>query len=108
QQLGLAVGLFLCNTKGKPVKAGCPFTELQMERLQIQFDRSKLCPWYFAVSWGLLTLQQLVTQRQAKGFSTDYDKAQLASLVDLEQFLKMTWDEELGISHIDQTAQEVK
>jgi hypothetical protein len=79
-----------------------------MERLQIQFDRSKLCPWYFAVSWARLMLQQKIIQQQEWGFSTTYDEAQLVRLVDLEQFLKMTWDEVLDPSYLDQTAQEVK
>jgi len=79
-----------------------------MERLQIQFNRSKLCPWYFAVSWARLTLQQKIIQQQEWGFSTTYDEAQLVRLVDLEQFLKMTWDEVLDPSYLDQTAQEVK
>ena len=74
----------------------------------VKFDRSKLRPWYFSVSWARIQLEQKIQQFQDWGFSTSYDETQLERLLDLEQFLKMTWDERMDALQIDQPAQEVK
>jgi hypothetical protein len=76
--------------------------------LQVHFDRSKLSPWYFAVSWARIQLEQKIEQFKGWGFTTSYDEAQLERLLDLEQFLKMTWDERMEAITAAQTAQEVK
>ncbi len=74
----------------------------------VHFDRSNLSPWYFAVSWGRLMLEQKIQQYKDWGFSASYDETQLERLLDLEQFLKMTWDERMDALTADQAAQEVK
>lgn len=74
----------------------------------VKFDRDKLSTWYFSVSWARIHLEQKIQQFQDWGFSTSYDEIQLERLLDLEQFLKMTWDERMDALQIDQAAQEVK
>jgi hypothetical protein len=74
----------------------------------VKFDRSKLSPWYFSVSWARIQLEQKIQQFQDWGFSTSYDETQLERLLDLEQVLKMTWDDRMDALQIDQPAQEVK
>ena len=76
--------------------------------MEVHFDRSKLSEWYFAVSWSRLLLQQKIEQYKDWGFTTGYDDAQLERLLDLEQFLKMTWDERMDALLTLQTDQEVK
>jgi len=76
--------------------------------LQVHFDRSKLSPWYFAVSWARIQLEQKIEQFKGWGFTTSYDETQLERLLDLEQFLKMTWDERMEALTAAQTAQEVQ
>ena len=74
----------------------------------IKFDRSKLSPWYFSVSWARMQLEQKIEQFTDWGFSTSYDEVQLERLLDLEQFLKMTWDERMDALTTGQAAQEVQ
>jgi hypothetical protein len=74
----------------------------------VNFDRSKLSPWYFAVSWARMQLEQKIEQFTDWGFSTSYDEVQLERLLDLEQFLKMTWDERMDALTAGQAAQEVQ
>jgi hypothetical protein len=76
--------------------------------LQVHFDRSKLSPWHFAVSWARIQLEQKIEQFKGWGFTTSYDEIQLERLLDLEQFLKMTWDERMEALTAAHTAQEVK
>ena len=56
-------------------------------------DNFKLSPWYFAVSWARRILQDKIVQHEKNGFNPVYDIHQLQQLDDLEQFLKMSWDE---------------
>ena len=56
-------------------------------------DNFKLSPWYFAVSWARRILQDKIVQHEKNGFNPVYDIQQLEQLDDLEQFLKMSWDE---------------
>jgi len=76
--------------------------------LRVHFDRSKLSPWYFAASWARMHLEQKIQQFEEWGFSTSYDEVQLERLLDLEQFLKMTWDERMESLTASETEQEVK
>ena len=108
RQPGLAVGLFVCNTKGKPGEPGGPVTELQMDQFHTPVENTKLSPWFFAVNWGILTLQQKIADMEAMGMNPIYDIAQLEKLQDLEQFLKMSWDAWLDRMETSKTAQEVK
>ena len=108
RQPGLAVGLFVCNTKSTSGKPGALTTELQMETIELKFDRADLCPWYFAVSWARLRVQQSVRQAKEYGWNNNYEEIQLQRLIELEQFIKMTWDQVLDGDLPTQTAQEVK
>lgn len=108
RQAGLAVGLFVCNTKGTPGETGGFTTELQMDRLHTKVENTKLSPWFFAVNWGILTLQQKISDMEARGLDPLYDIKQLENLQDLEQFLKMSWDTWLASWETSETAQEVK
>jgi len=75
---------------------------------KVEFDRSNLSPWYYAVSWSRHSLQHQIRQYSELGINTAYDEKQLERLLELEQFLKMTWDEWMDSFISDKTAQEVK
>lgn len=102
------VGLFLCNTKGTPGETGASTTELQMDRLHTKFENTKLSPWCFAVNWGIITLQQKITEMEKLGLNPTYDLNQLAQLQDLERFLQTSWEEWMSRMETGKTAQEVK
>ena len=108
RQPGLDAGLFLCNAKGTSGEPGALITELQMETFDLRFDRANLCPWYFAVGWARLRVQQSVRQAKEYGWNNNYEEIQLQRLIELEQFIKMTWDQVLDGDLPTQTAQEVK
>lgn len=69
---------------------------------------TKLSVWYFAVSWAAQVLQQRITESERLGLPTSYDMHQLAQLQDLEQFLKMSWDQWLDTIAPTHNAQEAK
>jgi hypothetical protein len=79
-----------------------------MDHLHTPVENTKLSPWYFAVSWGVAVLQQKIVDMEAAGFNPTYDIYQLEKLQDLEQFLKMSWDQWLDRLDSSKTAQEVK
>ena len=79
-----------------------------MDTLHTQVENTKLSPWFFAVNWGILTLQQKITEMESRGLNPLYDIRQLENLQDLEQFLKMSWDQWLDRLNNGETAQEVK
>ena len=108
RQPGLDLGLFLCNAKGTPGETGASITEVQMDQFHTPVENTKLSPWFFAVNWGILTLQQKVADMEAMGMNPVYDLNQLEQLQDLEQFLKMSWDQWLTRMETGKTAQEVK
>lgn len=56
-------------------------------------DNSKLSPWYFAVHWSILRIQANIAEMERLGLDPSYDMRQLRELQDLEQFLKMSWDQ---------------
>lgn len=56
-------------------------------------DNFKLSPWYYAVSWARRVLQDKIRKCEELDFNPVYDIYQLEQLDDLEQFLKMSWDE---------------
>ena len=60
RQPGLDAGLFLCNAKGTPGETGAATTELQMDQFHTPVENTKLSPWFFAVNWGIITLQQKI------------------------------------------------
>ena len=108
RQPGLDAGLFLCNAKSTSGEPGALITELQMETFDLRFDRANLCPWYFAVGWARLRVQQSVRQAKEYGWNNNYEEIQLQRLIELEQFIKMTWDQVLDGDLPTQTVQEVK
>ena len=108
RQPGLAVGLFVCNTKSTSGESGALTTELQMDTLHTKVENTKLSPWMFAVNWGVITLQQKIVEMEARGLNPVYDIHQLQQLQDLEQFLSMSWDMWMARYETSETAQEVK
>ena len=76
--------------------------------LHTRIENTKLSPWYFAVNWAVITLQQKVALSEERGFDTAYDIRQLQQLEDLQQFLKMSWDQWLDAIEARQTDVEVK
>jgi len=59
-----------------------------------QINNLKLSPWYYAVLAAKAVMQQKITEMEQAGIvSPAFYIARLAELEDLEQFLKMSWDE---------------
>jgi hypothetical protein len=79
-----------------------------MDTLHTKVENTKLSPWFFAVNWGVITLQQKIAEMEAQGLQPLYDIHQLENLQDLEQFLKMSWDMWLARLETRETAEEVK
>lgn len=103
RQPGLDAGLFLCNAKSTSGEPGALTTELQMD--DYSSIRSKLLGWYFSVSWSRMVLQQSVRTARENNWTNTYEELQLERLIDLEQFLKMTWDKALEeISNVREVA----
>lgn len=61
--------------------------------IQTNLPTDRLSTWYFAVRWGRYHIEQSIQRAKEAGFDPAYDEHQLQQLEDLEQFLKMTWDE---------------
>ena len=78
------------------------------EPFQAKVDNSDLSPWYYAVGWAKHTLQLQITRYQRFGLNTSYHEKQLERLVELEQFLKMSWDQWMESLLPSETKQEVK
>jgi hypothetical protein len=78
------------------------------EPFQAKVDNSDLSPWYYAVGWAKHSLQLQITRYNALGLNTNYEEKQLERLVELEQFLKMSWDQWMESLLPSETAQEVK
>jgi hypothetical protein len=55
--------------------------------------RTKLLAWYFAVGWSRVVLERSVQVARENNWTNSYEELQVERLLDLEQFLKMTWDE---------------
>lgn len=49
-------------------------------------------PWYYAVNWGAMLLEQHIIRMEAIGLDVELHKERLAELEDLKQFLSMSWD----------------
>jgi hypothetical protein len=73
-----------------------------------QLENTKLSPWYFAVHWAGIHLQERIVDSERLGVDPTYDMLQLQQLQDLEQFLKMSWDQWMDAIEARQTALEVK
>ncbi len=79
-----------------------------MDTLHTKVENTKLSPWFFAVNWGIIALQQKIAEQEMRGLNPVYDIHQLENLQDLEQFLKMSWDQWMDRMTTDKTEQEVK
>lgn len=66
----------------------------------------KLSAWYYAVQWGKYHVEQSIERSRQMGFASSYDEHQLRHLEDLEQFLKMSWDQWMESLVTGQTAEE--
>jgi hypothetical protein len=73
-----------------------------------EIENTKLSPWYFAVHWAGIYLQEQIVDSERLGVDPTYDILQLQQLQDLEQFLKMSWDQWMDGIEARQTATEVK
>jgi hypothetical protein len=72
-----------------------------------QIDNLKLSPWYYAVLAAKTVLQQKITEIEEGGIvSPSFYIARLEELEDLEQFLKMSWDQWMESLATRQTAVE--
>ena len=72
-----------------------------------QIDNLKLSPWYYAVLAAKAVLQQKITEIEEAGIvSPSFYIARLEELEDLEQFLKMSWDQWMDSLSTRQTAVE--
>ena len=60
---------------------------------RLPFDA--LSPWYFAVRWARMTLQQRLDEYKTNGWDwfNDYDLQTLERLESLECFLQVTWND---------------
>jgi hypothetical protein len=52
----------------------------------------KLNPWSAAARWAVIVVQERIAAGERDGYRTDYDAYMLKELLDMEQFLKMSWD----------------
>ena len=78
------------------------------EPFEAKVNNSDLSPWYYAVGWAKHTLQLQITRYQGLGLNTNYEEKQLERLVELEQFLKMSWDQWMESLLPRENTQEVK
>ena len=78
------------------------------ESFAAKVDNTDLSPWYYAVSWARHSLQSQINRYAELGLDTAYDEKQLKKLLDLEQFLKMSWDQWMESLLPSETAKEVK
>ena len=70
-------------------------------------DNLKLSPWYYAVLAAKAVMQQKITEMEQAGMvSPAFYIARLEELEDLEQFLKMSWDQWMESLGSRQTAVE--
>ena len=70
-------------------------------------DNLKLSPWYYAVLAAKAVMQEKITQMEEAGIASPaFYIARLAELEDLEQFLKMSWDQWMESLASRQTAVE--
>ncbi len=98
----------MCNIKGTPATA-CLLLLIDMDDVfHSKIENIKLSPWYFAVHWASIQLQEKITDMEQLGVDPTYDIRQLQQLQDLEQFLKMTWDQWMDGIEARQTAREAK
>ncbi|MFZ9655098.1 MAG: hypothetical protein ACO29V_05610 [Limnohabitans sp.] len=52
----------------------------------------KLSGWYFMLQHCKYVLQDRINTAEINGWGSDYDRAHLERLEDMEQFVKMSWD----------------
>ena len=69
-------------------------------------DNFRLSTWYHAVTWAKGALQKKVAHAEVDGLDTAFDIQRIEELEELEQFLKMSWDQWLHALENPQTAVE--
>jgi hypothetical protein len=88
----LASLLVLCNTTVQEAGASCLNPLLHNMITHTELANENLSPWYFAVRYSCLALQQRINEFEKIGLTCTYDSHSLKNLQELEQFLKMSWD----------------
>jgi len=78
------------------------------EPFQAKIENTSLSPWYYAVSWARQSLQAQINRYRDLGLNTSYDEKKVAELLELEQFLKMSWDQWMESLLPSETTEEVK
>ena len=78
------------------------------EPFEAKVSSTDLSPWYYAVGHARHSLQMQIIRYRGMGLNTNYEEKQLERLVELEQFLKMSWDQWMESLYPIKTAQEVK
>jgi hypothetical protein len=69
-------------------------------------DNDKLMPWYHAVHWAALVLEQQIKQAEDHGLNASLHKKRLAELQDLQEFLDAAW--QAWLVKIATTPEEIK
>ena len=75
---------------------------------EAKVSNTDLSPWYYAVGYARHSLQMQVIRYRELGLKTNYEEKQLERLVELEQFLKMSWDQWMESLLPSETTEEVK
>jgi hypothetical protein len=78
------------------------------EPFKATVDNNDLSPWYYAVGHARHSLQMQIIRYKGMGLNTNYEEKQLERLLELEQFLKMSWDQWMESLLPSETAKEVK
>jgi hypothetical protein len=69
-------------------------------------DNDKLMPWYHAVFWAVLVLEEQIKQAEDHGLNASLHKKRLAELQELLEFLDAAW--RAGLDTIATTPEEIK
>ena len=69
-------------------------------------DNDKLMPWYHAVFWAVLVLEEQIKQAEDHGLDASLHKKRLAELQDLQEFLDAAW--QAWLVKIATTPEEIK
>jgi hypothetical protein len=96
--------LAVCNSKEVQPHGEAPVSLLQMEPKAV-VPTEKLSPWFFAVRWARLSLEQQTALQREQGWNTVYSDMCIEQLTSLEAFLNVSWDAYMESLH--QTPMEV-
>jgi hypothetical protein len=104
----LRSGCFCVTLRSRPEEPGTLLLNYMDTTFKIDADLCKLSSWYFSVHWARLALEQRIEHCRELSLPTNYDEYQAQQLLDLEQFLKMSWDQWMDRIEASQAALEVK